>query len=221
MAFFRFLDLPQEIRSLIYAELAQNINLVYMRKLLRPHYPWVFYLNEKDHLFSPPRRIALLHTCQQVRAEMLDYMALNITLEVHQFRTLARPAKVFETVLPSPLRQQLSALVISLPYAYGPKPDGPFSALGSLTEWSVEDTFPRLQQVTIKDSHTIRSPALQPVKEDATSHAVVVRSQVAKHYYAIKHLYDLFQGRSFDVGLYLSCWLRRPGDREPLSCWVC
>lgn len=222
MVFFRFLDLPREVRDLVYAEVGKNTLMqfnIYMTK--GPS--WTFAISEPDHRHPFPRRrpCALLSTSQQLRTEMLNYIVLHIPLKIPQVSILMHHALAPETRIPSVLRRQLRTIKIGSSRVCTLWPGDPFNDPCSLTEYHLGDMFPRLQLVTIRGRQAIMSSVpLELAQEDATSHAVVVRSQVAKHSSAIKVLYNLFQDKPFDVSLYLTCWLRRPGDREPLSCWV-
>lgn len=220
MAYFRFLDLPHEIRNLVYAEVGKDMYMQFDRHMIvRPS--WTFSISEVD--YSGPgrrRRSALLSTSQQLRTEMLDHMAVSMPLNVGDVSAQAHPASAMETSITSVVRQQLQAIVIHLP-----NHKGPFASRLSLalTEW-LSDTFARLQQVTYRDIHFMQSPVpLLAVEEDATSHAVVIRSQLAKQYSAIKAVYDQYHDKGLALNFYLVWYLQgfRPGPVPAVPVWVC
>lgn len=203
MAFFRFLDLPREVRDLVYAEYAKHTHINVF--CYGSTFSWIATIVETEYLAEKERfadEIAgLLNTSRQLRTEMIEYVGAETTLELSIITLGELPLIVLGSLVPSPVCQKLRHVDLDM--------------VDSASTW-VEcfqyrrmralflDAFPRLQHITIRE-YGIIPMNLNSKLEDTRPHDSVVKSVVWEMHHKIERIFAHYQDKGLELAIYLTC----------------
>lgn len=239
MAFFRYLDLPQEVRDLVYAELSSNIRMEFNQDITDDGFcSCNFSIVEtiapttddsaEVHPASDDsaedsglveQRAAILSTSRQVRVEMLGYLSMHTSLRIDEPQRIPNPAQTLKDAIPVAVREQLTSIDFDM---LGKSEFVPLhsSSYSPLAKW-LRDVFPGLKHVNITDrTALLHRGGLEPAEEDATSHANMVKSYCQALHFELKTTHQCYEYKGFALSLYLTYELRSPLIGPIVSRWV-
>lgn len=225
MDHFRFLDLPREVRDLIYAENAKDIRMEVSRRTTNGR-RWTFNIMEQQTsaatLRLPGRRAALPDTCRQIRTEILDYVVANpAALYVEETHKMTIPTIVLNKCLPLAMRPRLRCINIDTDTGQPTFISGPmvyadtkyYNLAGELMS-----TCPQLQHVNIRDSKPFHYSFFKAT--NTQQHGTIFKTLMHQQLWCIRRIYDYYQSKGLVLSLNVTYNLSDSSQGSPLTCWV-
>lgn len=202
MAFFRFVDLPREVRDLVYGKYAKCTRVrASWYGDDEDAWTWAASIVETD----PPtnglkymdRKAGLLSTSRQLREEMIQYVGANTTLQLSENVSKQDIFVVLRKFVLSAVSQQLRHVELDLTHDASIWQD--CSRYPRVTE-PLLDAFPGLQHVMMTERDFISVNANSESDEELEA---AVKSHVWKYHHEIEAIFGHFQSKGLDLAIRL------------------